>query len=153
MDLTKTYPRSPREKLAGYVHLPRMIDKCRATLAGTEGDYIYPCPMDQRLLDFAGITAKQFSKAVSEKDDAAVAEWFKKTAKHHSPAEIEQWNEKFLTREPDTDEKKAYFKQQLDTIDPTRTDITSWADLLDLDEKRSVPKRTTSAIKATHKNG
>ena len=143
MDLSKTYPRSPREKLAGYVHLPRMIDKCRASLAGTEGDYICPCPMDQRLLDFTGITAKQFSKAVSEKDDAAVDEWFTKTAKKHSAAEIEQWNEKFLTRGPDTDEKRAYFKQQRDAIDPTRTDITSWADLLDLDEKRSVPKRTT----------
>ena len=143
MDLSKTYPRSPREKLAGYVHLPRMIDKCRASLAGTEGDYIYPCPMDQRLLDFVGITAKQFSKAVSEKDDASMAEWLKKTATHHSHAEIEQWNEKFLARGPDTDEKKTYFKQQRDAIDPTRTDITSWADLLDLDEKRSVPKRAT----------
>jgi hypothetical protein len=142
MDLRKNYPRSPREKLAGYVHLPRMIDKCRASLAGTEGDYIYPCPMDQRLLDFAGITAKQFSKAVSEKDDPVVAEWFTKTAKPHSTAEVEQWNEKFLTRGPDTEEKKAYFRQQLDAIDPTRTDITSWADLLDLDEKRPVPKRT-----------
>jgi hypothetical protein len=142
MDLRKAYPRSPREKLAGYVHLPRMVDKCRASLAGTEGDYIYPCPMDQRLLDFAGIRAKQFSKAVSEKDDAAVAEWFKKAAKPHSAAEIEQWNEKFLTRGPDTDEKTAYFKQQRDAIDPNRTDITSWADLLDLDEKRPVPKRT-----------
>jgi hypothetical protein len=143
VDLSKTYPRSPREKLVGYVHLPRMIDKCRASLAGTEGDYIYPCPMDQRLLDFVDITAKQFSKVVSEKDDAAVAEWFKKTAKHHSHAEIVQWNEKFLTRGPDTDEKKDYFKQQRNAIDPTRTDIVSWADLLDLDEKRSAPKRTT----------
>ena len=142
MDLSKIYPRSPGEKLAGYVHLPRMIDKCRASLAGTEGDYIYPCPMDQRLLDFTGITAKQFTKAVSEKEDAAVAEWFKKAAKPHSAAEIEQWNEKFLTRGPDTDEKTAYFKQQRDAIDPNRTDITSWADLLDLDEKRPVPKRT-----------
>ena len=141
MDLSKTCPRSPREKLAGYAHLPRMIDKCLASLAGTEGDYIYPCPMDQRLLDFTGITAKQFSKAVSGKDDAAVAEWFKKTAIKHSPAEIEQWYEKFLTRGPDTDENRAYFKQQRDAIDPTRTDIMSWADLLDLDEKRSVPKR------------
>ena len=142
MDLRKNYPRSPREKLAGYVHLPRMIDKCRASLAGTEGDYIYPCPMDQRLLDFTDITAEQFSKAVSEKDDATVAEWFKKTAKKHSPAEVEQWNEKFLTRGPDTDEKRDYFKKLRDVADPTRTDITAWADLLDLDEKRPVPKRT-----------
>lgn len=145
MDLRKHYPRSPRETLAGYVHLPRMIDKCRASLAGTEGDYIYPCPMDERLLDFTGITAKQFSKAVQEMDEAAVGEWFKKTAKQHSAAEFEHWNQKFLTRAPDTDEKRAYFKQLRDAIDPGRTDITSWADLLDLDEKRSVPKRTTTA--------
>ena len=142
MDLSKTSPRSPREKLAGYVHLLRMMDKCLASLAGTEGDYIYPFPMDQRLLDFTGITAQQFSKAVSGKDDAAVAEWFKKTAKPHSAKEIEHWNETFLTRGPDTDDTRVYFKQQRDAIDPTRMDITSWADLLDLDEKRSVPKRT-----------
>jgi len=142
MDLRKSFPRSPREKLAGYVHLPRMLDKCRATLAGTPGDYIYPCPMDQRLLDFAGITGEQFSKAVAGKNDATVAEWFKKTAKPHNANEIELWNQMFLTVGPDTDEKRAYFRQQIDAIDPTRTDLTAWADLLDLDEKRPVPKRT-----------
>lgn len=145
MDLRHTYPRSPRERLAGYVHLPRMLDKCRATLAGTQGEYIYPCPMDQRLLDFAGITAEQFTEAVRRaKDDAAVAEWFAKTAKPHSPDEIERWNEEFLRRGPDTDEKKAYFARIRDAIDPTRTDITSWADLLDLEEQRPVPKRTAT---------
>ncbi len=45
-----------RVKMEGYVHLARMIDKCRAVLAGTEGEYIYPCPMDERLMKFAGIT-------------------------------------------------------------------------------------------------
>ena len=74
MDLSKTSPRSPREKLAGYVHLLRMMDKCLASLAGTEGDYIYPCPMDQRLLDFTGITAEQFSKAVSGKESKPAPE-------------------------------------------------------------------------------
>lgn len=142
MDLRKSYPRSPREKLAGYVHLPRMLDKCRATLAGMQGDYIYPCPMDQRLLDFAGITGEQFANAARGKDDAAVAEWFKKTAKPHNSNEIELWNQMFLAVGPDTEEKKAYFKQQINAIDPARTDLTAWADLLDLDEKRPVPKRT-----------
>lgn len=143
MNLTKEYPRSPREQLAGYAHLPRMLDKCRAKLAGTIGEYIYPCPMDQRLLDFAGITAEQFTNVVrSATDDAALAEWFRKTAKPHSPAEIEQWNEQFLQRGPDTEEKKAYFNRIRDAIDPTRTDITSWADLLDLEEGRPVPRRT-----------
>ncbi|OGW66684.1 MAG: hypothetical protein A3H49_00295 [Nitrospirae bacterium RIFCSPLOWO2_02_FULL_62_14] len=141
MDLRKAYPRSPREKLAGYVHLPRMLDKCRATLAGMQGEYIYPCPMDQRLLDFAGITGEQFSNAARGKDDAVVAEWFKKAAKPHSSDEIERWNQGFLTAGPDTDEKRDHFKKLRDAIDPARTDITAWADLLDLDEKRPVPKR------------
>ncbi len=144
MDLRTSYPRSVKEKLAGYVHLGRMIDKCRATLAGTLGEYIYPCSMDMRLLDFACITPEQFTEAVRGKTDEAIADWFHKTAKPHSPAEIEQWNQKMLTHGPDTEEKWDYFRQLRDAADPTRTDITSWADLLDLDEKRPVPKRTVN---------
>ncbi len=144
MDLRNHFPRSPSETLAGYVHLPRMIDKCRAVLAGTQGEYIYPCPMDQRLLDFAGMSLEQFTEAVRRMDDAAVVEWFKTTAQPYSVAAIDQWNEAFLRRGPDTDEKWAYFKQQRDAINPGRTDITSWADLLDLEEKRPVPSRKAS---------
>ncbi len=151
MDLRTHHPRSVREKLAGYVHLARMIDKCRAVQAGTHGEYIYPCPMDKRLLEFVGITPEQFTEAVGgrpdearERSDDAIVEWFRKTAEPHIAAEIERWNEMMLTRGPDTEEKWAYFKKQRDAIDPSRTDITSWADLLDLDEKRPVPKRTTA---------
>lgn len=144
MDLRTEFPRSPKDKLAGYVHLPRMLDKCRATLAGTQGEYIYPCPMDQRLLAFAGISAEQFTEAARSKTDSALAEWFKKSAAPHSPAEIEQWNAEFLTYGPDTDEKKAYFNKLREAVDPSRPDITAWADLLDLDEKRPVPKRTAN---------
>ena len=64
MDLRTQFPRSMRTMLAGYAHLARMIDKCRAVLAGMEGEYIYPCPMDERLMDFAGITSEQFTAAV-----------------------------------------------------------------------------------------
>ena len=144
MDLRTSYPRSPREQLAGYVHLARMIDKCRAVLAGTQGGYIYPCPLDKRLLDFTGITPEQFTEAARGKTDQAIADWFRKAAKPHSEKEIEAWNEALLTRGPDTDEKRAYFKQQRDAIDPSRSDITSWADLLDLEEKRPVTKRKTA---------
>jgi hypothetical protein len=143
VDLRKTYPRSPREKLAGYVHLGRMLDKCRATLAGTQGEYKYPCPMDQRLLEFAGIGAEQFTATVrSAKDDHAVADWFKKTARPVKADELERWNQAFLMWGPDTEEQRSYFKHNIDAIDPSRTDISAWADMLDLDEKRPVPKRT-----------
>ncbi len=141
MDLTKKFPRSPREILAGYVHLPRMIDKCRAKLAGTIGEYVYPCPMDQRLLDFAGVTADQLIDVVRKHPtDGPIGEWFQQAAKPHSPAEVDAWNETLLARGPDTEEKRAYYRSQQQRIDPTRTDITSWADLLDLEEGRPVPR-------------
>ena len=49
--LTQRPPRSPRTRLGGYVLLPRMLDKGRATLAGMNGEYHYncpPCPSPQR---------------------------------------------------------------------------------------------------------
>ena len=39
MDLTKGPPSSPYDKLGGIVFLPRSIDKMRAHLAGTAGEY------------------------------------------------------------------------------------------------------------------
>jgi hypothetical protein len=57
-DLTKQPPRSPRVRLGGYAILPRMLDKGRALLAGQAGEYNFACPLDQQLLQFAGIDPK-----------------------------------------------------------------------------------------------
>ena len=142
MDLRRSFPRSMQSKMEGYVHLARMIDKCRAVLAGTEGEYIYPCPMDEQLMKSAGITADQFTAAVKPNpSDEAVAKWFTRTAKGHPPAELEAWNRMMLTRRPSTPEKQEYFNKLRDAVDPSRTDLTSWADLQDLEEGRTVPKR------------
>jgi hypothetical protein len=146
MDLRTTYPRSVRERLAGFVHLGRMIDKCRAVHAGTQGDYVYPCPMDQRLLQFAGISSETFLRAVQGRTDQDIADWFIRTATPHEQSAIDAWNENFLRVEPDTDEKRSYFVKSRTAIDATRTDIRTWADLLDLDEKRHVPNRHETAI-------
>src|SRR2546429_4141615 len=121
MDLRTRYPRSVREKLAGYVHLGRMIDKCRAVLADTQGEYIYPCPLDNRLLEFAGITAELFTEAVGGRPDQAVAERFRKTPKPPSADVIEHWNTMMLTRGPATAEKWAHFKKPREPIKPAAT--------------------------------
>ena len=129
-------------KLDGYVHLARMIDKCRAVLAGTEGEYIYLCPMDERLMEFSGIKADQFTAAVkANPSDEAVAKWFTRTAKVHSPAEVEAWNRMMLNRGPSAPDKQDYFNKLRDAVDSSRTDLTSWADLQDLEEGRDVPRR------------
>lgn len=142
MDLRTNFPRSMRYQLAGYAHLARMIDKCRAVVAGTEGEYIYPCPMDDRLLEFAGITSEQFTAAVKAiSTDEGVVTWFEKQATPHQPAELEEWNQKLLARGPSSPESAAKFKKYLDAIDPSRTDIIAWSDLQDLEEGRVVPRR------------
>lgn len=142
MDLRKDFPRSMRVKMDGYVHLARMIDKCRAVLAKTEGEYIYPCPMDDRLMEFAGIEADQFTAAIkANPSDDTVAKWFSQTAKAHTPSELESWNRMMLSRGPSSPASMVKFKKYLDAIDPSRTDLTAWADLQDLEEGRTVPKR------------
>jgi hypothetical protein len=101
--------------------------------------------MDLRLLEFAGISPDEFIGAVQGRTDEEMVEWFRKRATRRSRREIETWNEMFLKAEPDTDEKRAYFQKIRDALDPGRTDITTWADLLDLDEQRPVPTRHTPA--------
>jgi hypothetical protein len=119
-----------------------MIDKCRAVLAGTQGEYIYPCPLDERLLEFAAISSADFTEAVkAHPEDRGVVEWFIHAAAPHSAAERDAWNEALLRRRPSTPESAERFKQYRDAIDPSRTDLTAWADLQDLEEGRPVPRR------------
>jgi hypothetical protein len=142
MDLRREFPRSMRVRLEGYVHLARMIDKCRAVLSGTEGEYLYPCPMDDRLMKFAGVTSDQFTTAVkSNQTDDGVAQWFRRVATPHTQAELEEWNRLMLSRGPTTPEKQASYNKYRNAVDPSRTDLTSWADLQDLEEGRTVPRR------------
>ena len=142
MDLRKDFPRSMRTTVGGYAHLARMIDKCRAVLAGTEGEYIYPCPIDKHLLDFVGISSDQFTAAVkSHQSDEGVVAWFLAVAKPCATGELEEWNKELLARGPSSPESAARFKQYRDAVDPSRTDIAAWADLQDLEEGRTVPRQ------------
>src|SRR3977135_4156759 len=65
-DLRKGYPRSPREKLGGYVIAARCVDKCRAFLLGMNGEYNYwPCSLASQWFSFTGITPDQFKEVVA----------------------------------------------------------------------------------------
>jgi len=46
-----------------------------------------------------------------------------------------------LERGPEDDAQWTYFKKTRDAVDPSRTDIVSWFDLLDLEAGRPVPRR------------
>ena len=137
MDITTRPPRSPRTRLGGYALLPRMLDKCRAELAGKNGEYHYDCPLDQHLLGFLGIDADALKTEVaSGKGDGEILAWIAANQKHpRAPWEIHQWSDYHDRRGPDSDaETLKFFADYVGNLTKTREDITTWADVLDLDD-------------------
>lgn len=92
-DLTKEPPRSPRELFAGYVLAARMLDKCRATISGTAGEYHFNCRLDEMFLKFTKLAADEFQEFVAAgADDEAAAAWIQKHAKERDEEDIAEWN-------------------------------------------------------------
>lgn len=54
-DLAVEDPRGLDAELEGYAWLPRMLDKARATLAGTPGRYQFGCPVDHTCMARLGV--------------------------------------------------------------------------------------------------
>jgi hypothetical protein len=146
VDLTKSYPRSVKEKMFGVVQLPRAVDKGKALAHGNVGEYHYNCGMDQAVFGFLGIDHEALLDVIKNaKSDAEIEAYLKPFVDKKSPEQIEQWNREWLTHKPEG-ESLQYFTQLRNQIAPDRTDVTSWPDLLDLDEKRTVPKRETATV-------
>jgi hypothetical protein len=146
VDLTKEYPRSARDKWQGVVMLGRAIDKGKATAAGTNGEYNFDCPMDQAVFGFLNIQGNQLLEAIKKSNgDAGIEDYTRAFVAAKSPEEIEQFNQQFLERRPDGD-SIGFFEDLRNKVAPDRTDVVTWVDVLDLDEKRDVPKRAASAV-------
>lgn len=77
-DLRKEEPRSADEELGGFHLAARCIDKCRATLVGWQGDFMYGCPMDQQFLHAAEIGAEELKHFVATgATDEEIAGWIR----------------------------------------------------------------------------
>ena len=137
MNLTQRPPRSLRILLGGYALLPRLLDKCRAEIAGTSGEYHYNCPLDQHFFKFTGVDHEALKAEVAKGlGDGELLEWITANALHQrTPWEIRQWSDYQQNRTPDSDgETRGFFSEMLNNLSTTREDITTWADLLDLDD-------------------
>jgi len=135
-NLTLHPPRSARVRLGGFVILPRMLDKGRALLAGTQGEYHFNCPLDQRFTKFVGIDADALKEQLAAgKGDGEILEWVlaNATAKLDDPA-ILAWSQYQASRVPTEPEVRTYFNKIHTDAAPHRTDIATWFDLLDLDD-------------------
>lgn len=113
-----------------------MLDKCRAEIAGKNGEYHYACPLDQRLLEFLGLDPEALKKQVATgAGDGEVLEWIKSNAKHkHNEAAIEMWSAFQERRAPDNPDSREYFNEQHKKVAPQRTDFVTWFDYLDIDD-------------------
>ncbi len=136
-DLRNGYPRSPNELVGDYILLGRILDKCRATLAGTNGEYNYNCPLDQRFFGFTGVDAEAFKQQVAEgKTDDEMLAWVQQNSKPLTQEQILAWAYDARWAPPQTDEYKAYFEQMRRQVVPGNPYVISWFQLLDAEEGR-----------------
>jgi hypothetical protein len=142
-DLTTSYPRSVYAKLHGVVQLPRAVDKGIATAAGTPGEYNFDCPMDRGVFGFLGVDAAALLETIKKaQSESEIEAYLKPFVDAKSADEIAHFNEQFLAGKPQPGTHGAeYFLELRNQAAPDRSDVTTWADLLDLDEKRPVPQR------------
>ena len=142
MDLSKVFPRSPKQKMVGLVHLGRMIDKARAYKEKKLADYIYPCPLDNIILNFLCIEADTFANITVEKKEEEISNWVKELIKSKTPSDLVLINKIILEKKPNSEDRLQYYNKTRDKIDPSRSDVTTWVDLMDLEEGR-FPKKVS----------
>jgi hypothetical protein len=133
-DLTRHPPRSVRVRLGGYAHLPRLLDKARAVVAGRGGAYVYNCSLDAQFFRFTGIEPDALLEEIRRGgSDGAVLAW----VSAHSPRlphEIAAWSQWLEHYGPGDEEMHAWFAEVVAATGPGRDDIRSYADLLDHDD-------------------
>lgn len=137
--MQKLLPRSPYQRLGGYVHLPRLIDKARLHRKGLLNGYNYKTiGFDKHLLAFLKVEPEAFEEAANGlDDDAAILQWVTQNGAKHSPESIEEWNQSMISRQPDTAVKKARFLHFLkEAGGHGRKDIRTYFDLIEFDEGR-----------------
>ena len=138
VDLRRRAPRSPYDNgLNGVFGLTRMTDKARARNAGMLGDYWYgeDSGFDRRLLEFLGLTQEEFAVGVREcPDDEAVAAWLGDRL-DKPQEEIETFTTEMQLFGPTTDRQWAFLRGVIARLDPSRTDVQTFAGIVALDDK------------------
>ena len=141
-DLSKEPPRSPRLRMGGYSILARMIDKGRAVLNGTAGEYKYNCGLDQILFGFKRLDHEEVKRFLaSGASDEEVLDWIDSHGTPKTSAEIEEFSNSFEKFRPyDNPDLRELFKKEYGSLglDPKTSTV---ADYLDTDDRVSFKNR------------
>lgn len=135
------FPRSPRETMSGWVHLPRYIDKIRLHLAGKLHPDYQPNlgkGFDGMWLKAAGLTHEQMVEVVRNSiTDGQVADWIDKNVLKSD--EEKAAHRTAMQNYPKADDQAMQdrLKSRLEAAGLAhRTDIKTFVDFIDADEKR-----------------
>ncbi len=116
-----------------------MLDKCRAVVGGTNGEYHFDCPLDNLFLGFAEIKADDFKAFVATgASDDEVAEWITKNAKQRPQREIIQWNNDMRDKRISTMpiELQEFLEGYIPQNIPAGKIVRVWFDVYDIEEGR-----------------
>ena len=135
-ELTIHPPRSPRVRLGGYTILPRLLDKARAVIAGTAGEYKYNNPNDGHFFRFTGISPEALMEQVrTGTGDWDTLLWANENAPlKRTTLEIQQWSDWTETVSFNDVEMREWFTDQIRRLNPAREDLRGTFDYLDLDD-------------------
>ena len=139
-DLRKQYPRSPHEKIGGHVIVGRTLDKCRAALVGTNGEYNFqPCGLSAFLWDFTGISPDQFAEFVSTgASDDDVGRWLRERSRVKDPLAIIRWNNELKCKRISElpDDYQEFYEEYIPKFCPHAARIRFFFDVYDDEEGR-----------------
>jgi hypothetical protein len=138
-DLTKEYPRSPRETLGNFVIAGRTLDKCRALLVSRNGEYHFDCPLDNIFFDFAGLGVDAFKEqAATGATDDEMAEWIRSNTTVQEKIEIIRWNNEMRTKRlcELPDKLQIFLEDYIPQFIPRNRPVYCWFDVYDLEEQR-----------------
>lgn len=133
------YPRSPREKMDGWVHLPRFIDKLRLRKAGRLADD-YQANVgggfDGAWLAAAGVTIEEFEKVVHQSvTDGEVCDWVRKNVVR-SETEKAAFEASLLRYGTEGETLQRLILRKKESGFEDRDDIQCMFDYIDADEGR-----------------
>ena len=135
------YPRSPREMMCGWMHLPRFVDKIRLHLAGQlHADYQnnFCKGFDGLWLETTGVKPEEFIEVVRRSiTDGQVCDWVARHAKQ--PEAVKAAHRERMLAYPRKDDEAMLARLQSRKAEAGmshRDDIQTFVDFIDADEKR-----------------
>ena len=113
-----------------------MLDKGRADIAGSIGEYHYDCPLDGIVKAFLGFDAGALKDQLADgKGDGEILAWvLAQSANKPTPVQIALWTDHVNRFVPGDLGMRAFLHETHGKIAPDRTDIVTLFDLLDLDD-------------------